>query len=115
MSTSEEFDLARLAIFAFMPDEVRDLVVSSLEPASYRFGSVIVREGNASDSLYIVRSGRARAVKAGEDGTEISLNTFGPGDTFGEMGLLHDTPARPRCGPAATSRLLSSTAPSSGL
>lgn len=75
-----------------MPDEVRDLVVSSLEPASYRFGSVIVREGNASDSLYIVRSGRARAVKAGEDGTEISLNTFGPGDTFGEMGLLHDTP-----------------------
>ena len=36
-------------------------------------------------------SGRARVVKAGRGGEEISLNVLRPGDSFGEMALLDNT------------------------
>src|SRR5207249_224434 len=45
-----------------------------------------------SDAMYVVVSGQARAVKRTEGGDEISLNVLGPGDLFGEVGLLTEAP-----------------------
>jgi ATP-binding cassette subfamily B protein len=71
-----------------MPDAVRDLVAASFEPVSFGFGRVIVREGEEADAFYVLVSGSARAVKAGEGGAEVPLNVLGPGDAFGEVALL---------------------------
>ena len=80
-----------LPILRFLPSAVRELVVDSFDRASYAFGSPIVREGEASDAFYVLVSGRARVVKMGDHGEEVSLNVLRAGDSFGEMGLLEQT------------------------
>ena len=48
----------------------------------------MVREGDPADALYVLVSGRARMVKRGDNGDEISLGTLRPSDTFGEGGFV---------------------------
>jgi CRP-like cAMP-binding protein len=59
-------------------------------PRSFRGGEVVFREGDDSDTCYIVRSGHARAVREHGDGRQITLATFGPGDFFGELAMFDD-------------------------
>jgi CRP-like cAMP-binding protein len=80
-----------LPLFRFMPDDIRELVADSFVPATFGFGSLIVREGDPADAFYVILSGSARALKAGEHGEEVPLNVMGPGDSFGEVALLEDT------------------------
>ena len=49
--------------------------------------AVVVNEGDATDSLYVLLSGRVKAFVSEEDGREVVLNTIGAGDYFGEMVL----------------------------
>lgn len=49
--------------------------------------AVVVNEGDATDSLYILLSGRVKAFVSEEDGREVVLNTGSVGDYFGEMVL----------------------------
>jgi CRP/FNR family cyclic AMP-dependent transcriptional regulator len=49
--------------------------------------AVIVNEGDETDSLYILLSGRVKAFVAGEDGREVVLNVIEAGDYFGELVL----------------------------
>ena len=77
-----------MPLLATMPAAVQALVASSFEPRSYRFGEEIVAEGDEADAFYVVVSGRARVVKRRDDGTEVSVNTLAPGDSFGEFALL---------------------------
>jgi CRP/FNR family cyclic AMP-dependent transcriptional regulator len=48
---------------------------------------VVVYQGDETDSLYIVLSGRVKAFVSEEDGKEVVLNTAGVGDYFGEVVL----------------------------
>ena len=48
------------------------------------------REGDDSDTCYVVRCGHARAVREHADGRQITLATFGPGDIFGELAMFDD-------------------------
>jgi len=48
---------------------------------------VVVSEGDASDSLYVVLSGRVKAFVSDESGREAVVNTIGAGDYFGELVL----------------------------
>ncbi len=57
-------------------------------PRSYEAREVVFREGDESDTLFIVRTGRARAVREHPHGRAITLATFGPGDIFGELAVL---------------------------
>ena len=49
--------------------------------------TVIVSEGDETDSLYIILSGRVKVFLSDEEGREIVLGTQGPGEYFGEMVL----------------------------
>jgi CRP/FNR family transcriptional regulator, cyclic AMP receptor protein len=51
---------------------------------------VIFREGDASDTCYVVRSGHARAIREHGAGRSIALAHFGPGDIFGELAMFDD-------------------------
>ncbi len=75
-STLERDDLERIAQFAV--------------PRRFDPGEVVFREGDASDTCYVVREGRARAIRTHRDGRAITLATFGPGDIFGELALFED-------------------------
>jgi len=49
--------------------------------------TVVVTEGDETDSLYIVVSGRVKIYVSDEKGKEIALSEAGPGEYFGEMVL----------------------------
>ena len=54
---------------------------------SYPKNTIIVSEGDETDSLYIVLAGRAKVFVADENGREVQLNQIGPGEYFGEVTL----------------------------
>lgn len=53
--------------------------------------TIIISEGDRSDSLFIVQSGKVKVYLADEDGKELLLSTQGPGEYFGEM-ILDEGP-----------------------
>ena len=54
--------------------------------------SVILREGEVGDSIFLIGSGAVQVVLLGKDGQEIVLALFRNGDVFGEMGLFQGKP-----------------------
>ena len=51
---------------------------------------MIFREGDESDTCYVVRNGHARAIREHGDGRTLTLAHFGPGDIFGELAMFDD-------------------------
>jgi len=49
--------------------------------------TIVVTEGDRTDSLYIIVSGRVKIYVSDEKGKEIALSEAGPGEYFGEMVL----------------------------
>jgi CRP-like cAMP-binding protein len=54
--------------------------------------SVILREGEVGDSIFLIGSGSVQVVLLGKEGQEITLAIFRNGEVFGEMGLFQDKP-----------------------
>mgnify|MGYP001106530143 FL=1 len=52
----------------------------------------VVRAGEDAESLIVLLSGRAKATNFDEEGREIILAWLGPGEFFGEMGLIDGSP-----------------------
>jgi predicted acylesterase/phospholipase RssA/CRP-like cAMP-binding protein len=51
-------------------------------------GEVLLRRGEAASALYVVAAGLLRATSVREDGSELTLSEFGPGQMAGEMAIL---------------------------
>jgi CRP-like cAMP-binding protein len=82
--------LGRVPVFANLsPDDLAQIAELS-HPRRFAAGEVVFREGDASNTCYIVRSGHARAVREHADGRQLALATFGPGDIFGELAMFDD-------------------------
>ena len=82
--------LGRVPVFEALRPEDLVRVADVAVPRSFRGGEVVFREGDDSDTCYVVRSGHARAVREHADGRQITLATFGPGDFFGELAMFDD-------------------------
>jgi len=54
---------------------------------AYAKNVVVVSEGDQTDALYVVMSGRVKAFVSDESGREVVVNTIGAGDYFGELVL----------------------------
>jgi CRP/FNR family cyclic AMP-dependent transcriptional regulator len=54
---------------------------------SYPRSTVIITEGDSSDSVFVVLSGKVKAFVSDAEGHELILDTQGPGDYVGEMAL----------------------------
>jgi CRP/FNR family transcriptional regulator len=59
-------------------------------PRHFEAGEVVFREGDQSDTCYIVRTGHVRAIREHTDGRTITLATFGPGEIFGELAIFDE-------------------------
>lgn len=51
-------------------------------------GGVLLRRGEVARALYVVAKGRLRATMVQEDGSELALSEFGPGELAGEIAIL---------------------------
>jgi CRP-like cAMP-binding protein len=82
--------LRNVPVFAALgPDDLRR-VADVAVPRRFANGQVIFREGDSSDTCYVVRKGHARALRENVDGRMIALAHFGPGDIFGELAMFDE-------------------------
>lgn len=70
---------------------VLSTLLASLTVRNEAIGQTIVRQGDAGDSVFLVREGRVR-IERREGGSDHTLDSLGPGDVFGEFTLLRGDP-----------------------
>ncbi len=82
--------LSRLSLFAELTDGERRALAAELSDAPYVAGDVISREGDVSDSLFILASGTVEILREGtvESVERTRLAELAAPNYFGEMGLL---------------------------
>jgi len=74
------------------PKEIAAETASRADLVVFAPGDLIIREGEAGDKFYMVIRGEAEATQRGPDGAQVVVGRFGPGDYFGEIGLMSDAP-----------------------
>ncbi|MEP9361397.1 MFS transporter [Nocardioides sp. CN2-186] len=79
--------LRSVDLFASIPSPVLETLARRLERVSYAEGEPVLLEGESSDRFYLILSG---SVEVTQDGR--LLRVEGPGEFFGEIGLLRDVP-----------------------
>src|SRR4051812_1962836 len=82
--------LARVPAFEALGRADLERIAEVAVPRSFEPGQLVFREGDDSDTCYIVREGHARAIRRHSDGRAITLASFGPGDIFGELAMFED-------------------------
>ena len=91
MRTDEVVELlARVPAFEALDPGDLERIAEVAVPRSFDPGQLVFREGDDSDTCYVVRDGQARAIRSHSDGRTITLATFGPGDIFGELAMFED-------------------------
>lgn len=80
--------LHRVPVFSALSEDDLARVAEVAVPRQFEGGEVVFREGDESNTCYIVRSGHARAIREHSDGRSITLAHFGPGDIFGELAMF---------------------------
>jgi CRP/FNR family transcriptional regulator len=91
LSSAEVVELlGRVPVFSTLVPGDLERIAQLAVPRRFEPGEVVFREGDASDTCYIVREGQARATHEHGDGRTITLATFGPGDIFGELAMFED-------------------------
>jgi len=69
-----------------LPEDIRALSARGIV-RSFPRNAIILTEGDETDALYIIVSGRVKVFLSDDAGKEVVLGTQGPGDYFGEMAL----------------------------
>ena len=100
MATAD--DLTGVPLFAGLSDEERSILAEWFEVSNSNTGTVLVSEGAAGYSFYVLLDGAAE-VKVGDE----TVATYGPGDFFGEMAILGGGRRSATVTVTAPSRLLS--------
>jgi CRP/FNR family cyclic AMP-dependent transcriptional regulator len=80
-------DLKNIPLFQGVQESDLRALAERAVTRSYPKQAIIVSEGDESDSLYMILSGRVKIYLSDETGKELILAIKGPGQYFGEMVL----------------------------
>jgi CRP-like cAMP-binding protein len=80
--------LSRVPLFAGVPKRDLEFVASRVDEVSLKPGQTLITEGQPTEAFFIVESGHVNVTRAGKP-----VNRLGPGDFFGEIGMLDRGPA----------------------
>ena len=75
--------LKRIPLFTEVPDEALQKIAPFATLEEWPEGKEIVKEGGYSNHFFAIEEGKVKVSRAGEEIAEL-----GPGDVFGEQGLL---------------------------
>jgi CRP/FNR family transcriptional regulator, cyclic AMP receptor protein len=84
--------LKAVPLFSSFPEDQLRMLAAVVTRKSATRSTTVMAGGDATDSLYIVLSGRLKVMMSDADGKEVILSILGPGEFFGEMGLIDDAP-----------------------
>jgi CRP-like cAMP-binding protein len=84
--------LARVCLFNALAND--DLVrLSQLAKIRvYKPTETIVAKGDPATEFFVLLRGRAKVTAQGADGADTAINVMGPGEFFGEIGILDGQP-----------------------
>src|SRR5512135_1400969 len=80
--------IRNIPLFKHLKDSQLREIAARCTSAKAGKGDVIFQKTDLGTDLYIVNSGKLKAVLADEEGDEIVLAQFAQGDFFGELSLL---------------------------
>ena len=81
--------LEQSEIFGILAAEERAVLAEHFVKISYEVGEVLVKEGDPPSKLYLLASG---TVEVAVRGKTLSISRLGPGEAFGLIALITDTP-----------------------
>lgn len=71
-----------------LPDGDRRVVLGSTRRRRFARGEVVFHEGDPADTVHFVAEGRLAARRSTPAGDTVTFSVLGPGDAFGELGML---------------------------
>ena len=88
MAGRESIQLNMIELFASLTDEELDSIKNLLAVKRFKKNEVILHEEDTNKFMYIILSGKVKAVQITEDGKEILLAIHQAGEFFGEMSFI---------------------------
>jgi CRP-like cAMP-binding protein len=83
----DEAALRRIELFDGLSRRQRKLLALRADEIEVQPGTVLCGKGRSAHEFFVIEDGTARVVRDGQ-----FLNELGPGEFFGEMGLIEDAP-----------------------
>ena len=80
--------LTRVPLFAGIPKRDLEFVASRVDEVSLKAGQTLITEGQPTEAFFILQSGHVQVTRGGKPAAKL-----GPGDFFGEIGMLDRGPA----------------------
>ncbi len=82
--------IENISIFAGLAPADRELIEQRAVKRSFPKNTIILSEGDNSDSLYLILSGKVKVFLNDENGKEAIINYQEAGEYFGELSLIDD-------------------------
>ena len=83
----DEAKLRDIPLFAKLSRKQRRLLALHADEVDVPAGTLVCRQGESASDIYVIEEGTAKVVRDHQ-----YLDELGPGDFFGEMGVLDDAP-----------------------
>jgi len=82
----------QLPLFEALDQDHRKILANHFALRHFPKNTIVIYEGDDTNSLYVILEGKVKVYLADEAGKEIILNTQGAGEYFGEVSLLDEGP-----------------------
>lgn len=84
--------LKNIPLFSVLADEELDAISRLAVTRNYPKNSIIINEGDHTDSLYVILSGKVKIFLTDDQQKEVIVAIQREGDYFGELALLDEAP-----------------------
>lgn len=85
-------ELAQVRLFVGLDEAALAGIARHAHVRTLARGQVLFTEGEPSEHVFVVRSGRLRVFVTSRRGDQLVLSVLGPGDSFGELSVLDRQP-----------------------
>lgn len=90
---SDAIDVLRpVELFQHLNDEQLSKLAAHSREVQFRKNAILMTEGDAGESMYVIQSGLVKVFVSDEDGKELVLYEQGAGAVIGDIALLDDEP-----------------------
>ncbi len=90
---AERSVLLAAPVFAGLPPGQLESAARRARIGHHVEGDVVIRQGDEADAAYVIARGAVRVTQSAEGASEpVELRRMGPGEVFGEIGLLSGVP-----------------------
>ena len=103
----EEEVVRRAPLFTALDDAAAASLRASMDTVKIAKGSILFKEGDDGEHLYVIIEGKLKLGTSSGDGRENLLSILGPGEMFGELSLFDPGPRTSTATAVTDAKLLS--------